>query len=163
MLTERQKEEAQRKIDGYKNAASVFPVVRSILAKFDGKVYNCRFDKALKEATGEKGSIYSEKKYNYFHIIFSPAGCHDWHTVASAKIEDCLTDGKRINAEVLTTAARESRAALLKTAYDLEEAGRNYETIQKQIESLEKALSGIMDPIPYEARAIYNIRFRSRY
>lgn len=163
MLTERQKEEAQKKIDGYRAAASLFPVVRSVLEAYNNKVYNCRLDKALKEAASEKGYIYCEKKYNYFHINFSPKNCHEWYTIASVKLEDGLTDGKRIKADVITDAARESRAALLKKAFDLEEAGRNYETIQKQLDALEKAAAGILDPLPYEARDLYNLRFRHRY
>ena len=44
-------QDASLRIDGYHAALSYIPAFEEIIKKFDGKVYNCRFDNAVREAT----------------------------------------------------------------------------------------------------------------
>ena len=47
---ESQDKQAQMEVEARREAAAAFPFIRPVLQRFNGKVYNCRFEKALKEA-----------------------------------------------------------------------------------------------------------------
>lgn len=162
-MTEQKNATAQRKIDGYRAAAGAFPAVRRVVESYNGKCYNKRLTEALREAIGETGSIYAEKNGNRLSINYSPRGVNAWHLVASVKLADALPDGKRINAAAIVDSMRETRAGLLRRAYEIEETGRNVETIRTQLDAIERELAAVMEPISYEARDLYGLRFSSRY
>ena len=88
---------AQTRANAYRNAAGYINTVAQIIRQFDGKVYNCRLDKALKEAT--EGRVFCNRNQYLFEIYTYPESHYSFHIgLANIKAED-LTEGKRIPAD----------------------------------------------------------------
>ena len=55
----------------HREAAALFPAIRKTFESFDGKVFNCRLEKALQEATGRRVFVrkdsYSLEVYAWFN------------------------------------------------------------------------------------------------
>ena len=163
MTREEQQKKAQKAIDGYRAAAAVFPIVRRVIEQYDGKVYNRRLSEALKAAVGETGSIYAEKKdNNYIEIMYSPRGNYQWQYLLWISAKKALPDGKRIDAAAIVKQLKEKRTDFLRRAYELEDAGRNVDQIQAQLDKWVKALAATLDPIPREAREIYELSVKNK-
>ena len=152
------KKVAIERIEGYRAAAAIFPVVRRVLSEFSGKVYNVKVDRALKEAVGDAGSIYSRMEQRYISIEFCGTDCHQWHTVAYLSRDKALPDGKRLDAAAMIESARKQYADNLARAYEIEDAGTRAEALKNQIEALYKAAEAVVDSVSYEAQDIYGIR-----
>ena len=110
--------EAKNRIEVYREAAALFPVVKKIVQSFDGKCLNCRLEKALQEATEKH--IYVSKRYRFLEIEYYPMH-HGAHSQTIARISlDKLPDGKRIPAELIIESLHEQRVKFLKSAANLE-------------------------------------------
>ena len=154
----------------YRKTAAAFPIVRRVIESFNGKCFNCRLNNALKEAISQEipGSyIYCEKKneraLSINYCVPGANGSRGWQSICWIPVEKAFTDGKRINAAAIIDAMREKRAELLKKAYDIEETGRNAESIKAQLEQIKSAYNHIVDSIPYEAREEYKIKCQHLY
>lgn len=147
---------AQKAIDSHRAAAAVFPVVRRVIERFDGKVYNCRLERALKNEISEAGHIYCRKEYSgNISIEYAACNSYGWQCVASIPLS---ADSKRIDARSVIEDMQAIRAEHLKKAFDIEDTGRHIEEIQARIDGLKKALNATIDSISYEARDAYGIR-----
>ena len=164
-------EEAQKRIESYRAAAAAFPIVRGVLESFNGKVFNCKIEKALKAAFDGSGFIYIRKQgtgeYEYIEINFSNTGNGSrWNNILWIKAAEALQDGKRLNASACVEALRNKRAELLHNAFVLEEAARNAESIRGELESikadLQKKLIAILGPYSSEARDLFGLDFEYR-
>ena len=140
----------------HRDAAACLPVLRKVATAFDGKVYNCRLQKALHEAAPEGSpKMYTETGYRDQVIIYIYNKGHQL-TIAELSRED-MKDGKRINAEALIESARKHRESHLKTAYELEQAAASAVQTKAMIDGLKEQIRGIMKKIPYTIRDAYNI------
>lgn len=159
---------AHEKICFYREVASYYPVIRKIAQKFDGKVYNCRFEKALQEALDEhlqthgdtrehsQPRIYCSKRYKWVEIEIYIGGLNC--CVASMKIED-LTDGKRIPAEIIIESARTKRESFLKSASNLERDISMIDEYKKQFNYLTGIINHLNGLLTWETRDIYNMNY----
>lgn len=141
--------------------AALFAAIRPIIQDFDGRVYNCRFDRALKEIITEK-HIYSSKKYNHLYIEAHGSNSNRWYTLASIRLDE-LTDGKRIPADLFIQSAREYREKWLKEAASLERNIDSIDTIQQQIKIISAQLNALLQPLDYTTRDIYGLNARITY
>lgn len=139
----------------YRDAAALFPAIRATAEAFDGKVYNCRFEKALRDNSG--AWICTEKRYKWMEIYIYDHGSRI--LLASVGL-DCLPDGKRIPADLIIESAREKREGLLKRAADLEAVPAKAQTLQAQFKKLSDMVDALRDSIPYEAQDIYRLGYR---
>lgn len=156
---EDQDRHVQTLIKEHRDAAALFPAIRKVCAAFDGKVYNVRFTKALREATGAR--VFTEAKTETIYIyIYGHAG--RWIHLANLSRAD-MADGKRINAAKLIESARICRESHLKKAYELELAAAKADLVKQQLQDLEQLLQAILKDIPYEIRDTYNINARLTY
>lgn len=147
----------ETKIRERREAAALFPEVRKVIEQFDGKVYNVRFDKALRAAVGK---VYTEQRGGRIYIYTLGTGSN-WHHIASLSRED-MKDGKRINAAAFIESARRCREILLKEAYQIERAAEDAPKVKMQIEEIRKTLEAVIKNIPYEVRDIYDLNYHIR-
>lgn len=156
--SEEEKAEAIKKtVDEYRAAAGFFPAIRRAIEKFDGKVLNCRLEKAMQEETGKRIYVSKDKSSVDIHYYGSTYSGNTYITLARIDAEK-LTDGKRIPAAVLIQAAREKREEHLKEAAKLEEVAERVEQIKYQIEYFRGQASKLAGALPYEIRDVYNIQ-----
>lgn len=150
---------AQQRIDNLRSAADMATKITKVIEQFDGKVYNCRFDKALKEAVGNR--IRTEKRYTLLAIYTWPDTSYDSITIATLDISD-MQDGKRINAEKLIESTRKYREDLLRKAYEIETGMTFAPQIQDYIRQSIDKLNKYLDTIPSDIRDIYGLPWSVR-
>lgn len=131
-------------IDEYKATQAVVDGVKAVVQEFGGKVYNCRFDKAIKEKTG----CYVNHYYgnNWLEIRRISTYSDSPGSVISVRRENVL-DGKRISAEKLiaeidrNTACRNKQ--IMRLSGELTWIEGVVEGINEQIRLLNKMIDGI--------------------
>lgn len=149
---EEQKKAVAAQVQELRKNASYYPIIARVLREFDGKVFNCRLEKALKEAT--ENNVYVQKRMDWIEIYSFNRGAQ--YTLAQIR-KDTMPDGKRICAADFIESAQVHRTAFLKKAADIERLADNMETVTAQLDGLKKAYNAIVDNMPYELRDIYGI------
>lgn len=156
--TEERQKDLNNRIESYRQAAAHVPQIIKTLKQFDGKVYNCRLDKALREATNGKVGVYNQYGFisiyacyttNYHHINF-----------ATFRLEDL--ENKRINAEKLIEQVKASRESLLDKAYKVETYSEQADNIREYVKQSIEKLESICKSLPDDIREIYNIPYTIR-
>ncbi len=150
-----QDKEADSLIKAYRDAAGLLPIIRKVLVQFDGKVFNCRLEKALQEASGQ----YIHAKMEYKNLRLYTYYRWQYITLAECPISE-MKDGKRINADKLIESATERRTGLLQTAADIERTKARADEINAQIAQIEKLLDSVTANICSEAKSIYGLYAR---
>lgn len=147
---------AAREAATRREAASLFPIVREVVRRFDGKVYNIRFQRALQEAVAGKaaGQIYTHKTDWSITIEWYPAAGYDYQqTIARMKT------ARRIDGTELDASLKDCRTALLREAARIEEQAAQIDTVKAQIDATEKLLERLRDGLSYPVREIYGLNF----
>ena len=156
--TEERQKDLNNRIESYRQAAAQAPAIIKIIRQFDGKVYNCRLDKALKEATNGKVGVYNQYGFisiyacyttNYHHINF-----------ATFRLEDL--ENKRINAEKLIEQVKAARENLLDKAYKVETYSEQADNIREYVKQSIEKLESICKSLPDDIREVYNIPYTIR-
>lgn len=156
--TEERQKDLNNRIESYRQAAAHVPQIIKTLKQFDGKVYNCRLDKALREATNGKVGVYNQYGFisiyacyttNYHHINF-----------ATFRIEDLKN--KRIDAEKLIEQVKAARESLLDKAYKIETYSEQADNIREYVKQSIEKLESICKSLPDDIREIYNIPYTIR-
>jgi hypothetical protein len=156
--TEERQKDLNNRIESYRQAAAHVPQIIKTLKQFDGKVYNCRLDKALREATNGKVGVYNQYGFisiyacyttNYHHINF-----------ATFRLEDL--ENKRINAEKLIEQVKAARENLLDKAYKIETYSEQADNIREYVKQSIEKLESICKSLPDDIREIYNIPYTIR-
>ena len=146
------------RINALRDAANVIPVLCMVIKEFDGKVYNVRFDRAIKSATNQH--VYVDTRYNWISIYMCPQPFSGGSVVLAQIERSDLKDGKRIPADKMIESARSHRESYLNDAYYLEsnrdEMYQAREYIIQEVKRLNKYIAGIL-PV---ARDIYKIPYR---
>lgn len=153
----------QLDIDNIDRAIGLINELKEVVKKFDGKVYNVRFDRAVKETVGALVERKSTMYENSIAISWKPdirnifidghySRNQEYYLLWGAKL-----DGKRINAtktiEVLENRAKEleeEKTNLYEGISKIEEILDKYNGIKKQLEELR-------DEVPYDIRGYFNI------
>lgn len=146
---------AAAKVQEYRDAAALYPIIAKVIIKFDGKVFNKRLQTALQEAAGPK--IYAHRRNDYIEVYtYGSRGAQ--YTIAYYR---GLTDeNKRIDAEKLLQSAKANREKYLKTAYDIERSAAGINTHIAYIKELEDRLSSYRGALPWEVRDIFELNRR---
>ena len=161
-LTEEQKaEEVRKRIEGYRSAAEYYPTIKKVIENFDGKVFNCRFEKALQEATGLH--IYANKRYRNLEIYFYNSQCSNrTMSFVGLDLDTALTDGKRINVKNINDDLLKHCQDFQKRAYRLETQVKQVDEVRARIKQLESALHALTGPLDYELKDIYSLNYTLR-
>lgn len=143
----------RERIKDLRTYAGMIPTIKKVFQDFNGKIYNCRVEKAIQAATGEY--IKGEKRGE--GISFYTYNRGNCFTLARMTYKD-MTDGKRINAAQVCESLNENRARLLEEAANLE---RQLETIGetlKQLEQLKKTWEKIAGGLEWAIIDNYGIK-----
>ncbi len=147
----------ENKAASYREAANLFPIIRKVINQFDGKCFNCRFEKALQEASGKR--IYVKKEYDRFLCIYTYSkNSYNQITLANINLAD-MPDGKRIPGDLLIESAKDRYSRLLSNAAELESMIEKVDLIETQLKYFKSQIERIVSTIPYEARDIYNLNY----
>ncbi len=149
--------EAQERATAYREATKYIPTITQIIKSFDGKVYNCRLEKALKEATENNVfcskndyclEIYTYQRHGYSHRI----------NLAYIKTE-ALKDGKRIPASEIIESMKIHREDLLRRAFEIESEIENMPYVKEYIRQTKEKLEAYCRSFNTELRDIYGIPY----
>ena len=150
--------QARQRVNDYKRAAELIPVIIPVIKGFDGKVYNCRFDKALKAATDN--AVYVDKTDYIFTIYTYPAHNYSFHITTACIKTTALTDGKRIPAELLISSAQECRKDILQKAENIERMINKMPLVKEKISHSIDNLNAYLESLPADIQIIYGIPYR---
>lgn len=144
---------AETRIKGYREAAAMVPAVIEVIKKFDGKVYNCRFDKAIHELDSR---IHAWKHYNCLSVYMHPyPGCYNEVTLSSISLDEM--PNKRIPADKMILDARERRESLLKKAYEIESMMSAMPQVKAYIDETKRKLEAYLKQFPTDVRELYGL------
>lgn len=153
--TEDQRKDLNNRIQSYRNAANLAPVIIKVLKQFDGKVFNCRLDKALREATNNEIGVYNQ--YGFISIAGHYTNNYHQITLATFKKEDLKNN--RIEAEKIIEQVIAKREELLKKAYNVETYAEQADNIREYVRQSIEKLESICRALPDDIRDIYNIPY----
>lgn len=146
----------------HREAADLFPAIRKVFEQFDGKVFNCRLEKALQESTGKRIYVCKRDYLIEVYIYLDSYRGNTQYTLATLKPEE-LKDGKRIPAAVLIKSARERRETHLKEAAALEAAPDTVPEIVQHIQYFITQANKLVDSLPYSVRDMYHVSSARMY
>ena len=152
---EDRKKDLDSRIESYRQAAAMVPTVIKVLRTFDKKVYNCRLDKALREATDNKIGVYNQ--YGFISIYATYTTNYHHINLATFRLEDLKN--KRIDADKLIEQAKTARESLLNKAYTIETTAQQADNIREYIKQSIEKLESICQSLPDDIRDIYNIPY----
>ena len=140
----------------HREAAALFPAIRKVFEQFDGKVLNCRLEKALQEATERRIYVRKDEYSVEVYIYINDYRGNTWYTLAHVTASK-LKDGKRIPAADLIKSARERREDNLRTAAELEAAPGKVPEIIERVQYFVSMANQMLKGLPYEVCDMYNI------
>ena len=150
--------EAAKKAALYREAASYYPTLVKVFKQFDKKVYNCRLEKALMDATGKR--VFCSKEYSCINVHFYDRG--NRITLAYLNYKD-MPDEKRINAAKLIESAQSCREELLKQAYDIDTYIETIPALKAYLNEMKTKLEKQLSKIPSDIRDIYGLPHYIRF
>ncbi len=156
--TEEQQKDLNSRIESYRSAAALAPIVIKVLKTFDNKVYNCRLDKAIREATDNKIGVYNQ--YGFISIYATYTTNYHHINLATFRIEEL--ENKRIDADKLIEQVKTARENLLKKAYQIETTAQQADNIREYIRQSIEKLESLCRDLPDDIREIYNIPYSIR-
>ena len=145
-------------IEALRTCARQIHKIKKVVKEFDGKIYNCKFDKAISELSDEECRFWVSNSYGWFYVQASPKNAEGQNIGRSYKNllsgysalandrKQCQTDEtnklftgkKRIMADKIIDHLNERYASLLQEAKRLEES----------LDSLDISLANIETPCP---------------
>lgn len=149
---ESRSEAVKRTVDTYRHAATFLKPLRDTINKYSGKVYNKRFVDALREAASYE-RIYAERRTEMVFIYYYEPQRYEPLTLCRIALKD-----KRIDAAESAASAVEYYTKRLKDAAEIEEYAPQVDTIQQQLDDLDRLKAKIIKSLPYEICDIYGIR-----
>lgn len=159
------KKELTKEVQSLRAAASNIYKIKKVVNTFDNKVYNCRFDEAIKQLNNDKMRIYSHVNcYGYFIIDFYDKETHKTinliYTKKATKDTETIlfTDTKRIKADWFINELNKKYSELLQRATEIERASAEIERTLEQLKSLKKSINCIIGGLPSEVTSIYNLK-----
>ena len=172
MTLEEKQAKIRAKAEIMRKTARQISRVKAAVLPFDGKVYNCRFDEAIKALSDDEARFWVSNSYGWFYIQCMPKGCSNYNEdrsllsaygcVAGDKYDrvknreelQVFSDKKRIDAKKMCELLTAKYDELMRNAGEFDRAADNLEMVLDQIEKLKKMISAIEAPLPYEVREI---------
>lgn len=149
----------QAKIDAKRGLIKYFPVIKNVVQDFDGKVYNCKLDRAIREATVNdqqpRGGCYCHIAYNDWIEICAYIGSESFDFLYFKKSD--LKDGKRIDAAVWLDNINSHYAKLMQDITRLERDLEVIDDTLSKVEILKKQIETLVEPLTWTTRDAYNI------
>jgi hypothetical protein len=149
--------EAQQRAAAYRTATNLIPTITKVVKDFDGKVYNCRLEKALKEATNNE-VFCSKNDYCLEIYTYQRQGYSRRINLAYIKAED-LKDGKRIPAAKIIESFQSHRETLLKNAFEIESDMENMQYVKAYIKETIEKLEKYCRSFNTDLRDIYGLPY----
>ena len=168
-------EEARKKCSKHAEdlrlAAQKIRLIKEIAKAFDDKVYNCRFDEAIKELSDDKNIFYVTIRYGRFEVVYTPRCSGNYITLLSgytatkgepeksARQEDILfTPTKRIMAGKMIERLNTKYENLLKEATQLENALTKVDEIIAKTQELKRLYNVIVSELPSEVQNNFGLQ-----
>lgn len=164
MMTREEAQKASaRKAEYLREAATKIRLIKDIAQQFDGKVYNCRFDEAVRALSDDKNTFYCNNRYGNFEIIFSKR--HSPFSIAllgaraaikgeqnplRKRTDIVFTPTKRIMADKMIELMNLKYEKLLKEATAIETALQNIDEVLLRAQELKKMYNVMVSALPYE-------------
>jgi hypothetical protein len=155
-------------IDDMEKVNAALPIIKKVIASFDGKILNKRLDDALK-AAGLPGHIYMTARDNSWDICYQPEKANAWYTILWGSKPSCqyyskeksfVDPDKRISAERAFTLIEAGRVERLQKITAYREHLTTWEAKKAQLEMLKKQLKTIADSVPYSLRDYFGMNVR---
>lgn len=170
MNVEEMQAKIRAKAENMRICARQISRVKNEVLRFDGKIYNKRFDEAIHELSDNQVYFYVQNSYGWFYIQCTPRQCHNeqqalvsaYSCVAGDKYNrvtnkdelKVFSDSKRIDAAKINKLLTEKYESLMAEAALYDKSADNLETVLDQINNLKKMISAIESPLPYTVREI---------
>lgn len=142
----------QANIDRCRAALELFPAVAAVIDQFDGKVYNKRFDKAVKESVP---GVWCNISYGSIRIYTGPYS--DDITICSMRKNE-LKDGKRIDAAAWKKELKNRMLSCYTKMRSMEDALPRVYEIKKEVETLRNEANKLVGSIPYCMQDYFDIK-----
>ena len=171
---ENQEKEIRDKIDGLRSAAGRIKDIKPIVRQYNGKIYNRRFDEAIRELSKKDDHLWVSNTYGWFYISYSRRKSHirDITLLSgySCKAENMIDperqkdeaarifNEKRINADKMCESLDLHYAKLLKEAYELELAFDHIDETQKRLEDIKRVYEATVRSLPSDIIDVYGIK-----
>ena len=151
-------------------AADRVDLVVEVVKQFDGKVYNCRFDEAIKELSDSEVGLYVTQRYEDIHIVAYSrmprrSGADNdlmwarswvWYHGDGPKepydARDVFINGKRIDASRMIHLLIEKQKILYDEADKITEDVVNLDSILAEVKELQDALNAKVNSVSYVVR-----------
>ena len=171
MLHEEAQKKCSKHAEDLRLAAQKIRLIKEITKTFDGKVYNCRFDEAIKDLSDDKNIFYVTIRYGRFEVVYTPRHSGNFITLLSgyaatkgepeknARQEDILfTPTKRIMADKMIERLNTKYENLLKEATQLENALTKVDEIIAKTQELKRLYNVIVSELPYEVQNNFGLQ-----
>lgn len=160
---ETRENDALKEAETLRLAASQIHRIKKVILENDGKIYNCRFDEAIKKLNTENARFSSSvNSYGYYtlNIYLNNKYITLISCKKATKGEETtfFTDSKRIKADAMSEYLTNKYGELLKRAAEIENAIQNINIYISQLETLKKSINNIISGIPSEVSTIYNLK-----
>ncbi len=155
-------------------AAAQIKKIKPVINDFDGKIYNCRFDEAIKNLSDDKLSFWTSNQYGTFEItvyhdhvyndkiaLLTGYSCKAQKNNYSQYHTDearAIFDGKRIKADKMTALLDDKYTQLNKEAYELETIADTLEERIIQIKQTYDLLNQLCGSLPSVVTDICKIK-----
>lgn len=138
----KEQEKLQSIIDMYKSVIAKADEVKAVIKRFDGKMYNVRVDRALREI-----GCYISKRYGTKDIIYVKTGIVHYGENREMICSYDIFENRRTNAAIINAAIDDRVSELKKRVLQLENElsfGEGLvEYLTNQIAEMEKMLKGL--------------------
>jgi len=157
-------------IEDMEKVNAALPIIKKVIASFDGKVMNKRLEAAL-QAADLPGRIYIHDRDNSWEVYYYPSKhthsehyCILWGSKPSCqyynKEKSFVDPDKRISAERAFTLIEARRVERLQKITAYKEHLQTWETKKAQIDMLKKQINAITSTIPYALQSYFNMSAR---
>ena len=155
-----QEELIQLDIDNIDRAIGLINELKEVVKKFDGKVYNVRFDRAVKETVG--AIVQRGERVPSISIVWYPENKFIDDQFSRNQeyylLHTFLPDEKRINAAKMIELLENRAEELEEHKTDLYEGISKIEETLDKYNEVKKQLKELSDEVPYEILGYYNIK-----
>jgi uncharacterized protein YukE len=167
---EQKKENIKKQIEALRTASKQIGKIKKVVQEFDGKIYNCRFDKAISELSDKEAGLrfYTQDYYTTFAIqcstshFYSPVTLLETYRPVKGQTQDkciCFDENKRIKADKMIELLNNKYSEILKKAQELENALNTIETTLDQLEQIKNTYKLVADALPYQIRDVFGIKY----
>ena len=144
------KNATQKDIDAIRHALELFPQVAAIVRKFDGKVYNKRFNNAIMAAFPDRCVRAYRSTYGNWIGVYYSRSCRQNYYFLRVQLEKL--ENKRINYNVFNENMKLQLVRLWREKEALEDCLQTCEADLQRLDAIERELRVIASRFPYTTR-----------